>query len=301
MEITNPSKVMFPDRGLTKADVVGYYASVADAMLPHLADRPLTLERYPNGIAEKGFMQKNASAHFPDFIDRAEMPKRDGVTLHPVVRDANGITYLANQGTISFHVTTTRAGAMMPDRIIFDLDPPEGAVEAARRATGAVGEMVTEVGLAGFPMASGSKGYHVVVPIAPTLSIAVVDEMARGMAELLADRHPDLLTTEFRIANRRGRVFVDWLRNRLSSTSIAPWSLRPLAGAPVAMPISWEELPSSMPGEWTLENATERLASPGPWDGFESAAIDPSPVAAAVWSAVEAAGIVIEPFDRFRS
>lgn len=300
VEVTNPDRVMYPEAGLTKGDVVAHYELVAPLMLTHIEGRPLTLQRYPSGIGSKGFMQKNASAHFPDFIGRHEVPKKGGVTNHPVVHDTEGIAYLANQGTITFHApTSTIEHPYHPDRVVFDLDPAQGDVVSARFATQAVKDFIEDLGLPGVLMTTGSKGYHVIVPSLPTTPMDAVDLMARSVAALLVRRYPDQLTTQFKIDKREGRVFLDWMRNRYTATSVAPWSLRPRAGAPVATPLAWEELSSVAPDGNTLHTTPERLASTNPWDGVDP--VDLGPATAQVASMMEEAGIVLEPFDRFRS
>ncbi|MFQ5966678.1 MAG: non-homologous end-joining DNA ligase [Acidimicrobiia bacterium] len=302
VEVTNPTKVIFPEAGLTKADLVGHYRQVAERMVPQVAGRPLTLQRFPNGVGESGFMQKNASEYFPEFIERITVRKSEGTVTHPVVRDPEGLAYLANQATVTFHVwTSTVDDLMRPNRVIFDLDPPEGDVDAARFAARAVGEQLDVLGLAAFPMTTGSKGYHVVAPLLPQVEIWKVDEFSQGFAALLAARHPNRLTLEFRKRERRGRVFLDWLRNRYSATSVAPWSLRPRPDAPVSVPISWDELDEMAPDHWKLPGVFKRLAQPDPWQGLEEAAVDLRPAAEAVAELVAEAGITLETFDRFRS
>ncbi len=290
---------MFPDAAITKAEVVGYYVDVAERMLPHLAGRPLTLQRFPQGIEASGFMQKNAADYFPDYIRRVEVPKSDGVTVYPVVDDARGIAYLANQNTVTFHVWPSLVEDLFrTDRVIFDLDPPEGDPAKAAEAARAVGHLLEAVGLPAALMTTGSKGYHVVAPVASTPQDRVAG-FAQGVSELLVAEAPDRFTLEFRKAKRRGRVFMDWLRNGAGATAVAPWSLRPRPGAPVAMPISWDELEETPPGRWTLRTAVER-------EGDSIAELlddppDPAPAFAAVTEQLDAAGLELERFDRFRS
>ena len=302
VEVTNPEKLIFPQAGHTKADLVSHYTAVAERMLAHIRGRPLTLERFPNGVGESGFMQKNASEYFPDYIERVTVRKSDGTVTHPVVQSAEGLAYLANQATITFHVWTSTVDDLpRPNRLIFDLDPPSGDVEAARFAARAVGEQLEELGLHTFPMTTGSNGFHVVVPLLPTMEIWQVGDFSQGVAALLAARHPDRLTLEFRKKERRGRVFLDWLRNHYSATSVAPYSLRPLPRAPVAVPISWVELDEATPSQWSLIDIDRRLAEPDPWDELVDSAVDLSLTAEAVSDLIERAGIVLERFDRFRS
>ncbi len=221
---------------------------------------------------------------------------------HPVVVDRSGLLYLANQGTVTFHAWTSRVPRLdQPDQMIFDLDPPEGDTQAARLAVRAVRDLLAELGVPSFPVATGSKGYHAVVPLRPSLPIERVEEVSRRLAALVVASHPDRLTLEFRIERREGRVFVDWLRNRYSATTVVPYSLRPRPGATVAVPIAWEELDEIEPDGCDLAGMTRRLEETDPWEDLEAAAVDLKVVAEEVAGRVAAAGIRLEPFDRFRS
>ena len=302
MEVSNADRIVFPQNGITKGDVVGYYERVAERMLPHLAGRPLTLERYPKGIDAKGFMQKNAPAHFPESIHRVTIPARHGTTTYPVVDHAEHIPYLANQGTITFHVWTSRVPNLEhPDRIIFDLDPPEDEPDAARRAAESVRLLLDEVGLPSVPMATGSKGFHVVAPILPLIPGERIAAVSNGAALWLATKEPNALTLQFRKENRRGRVFVDWLRNRPGQTGVAAWSLRPKDGAPVAMPITWDELATTSPDAFALETVSDRLVTTDPLLELAGRPTDPTAPVEMLEAMLAANGIEPEPFDRFRS
>jgi bifunctional non-homologous end joining protein LigD len=286
--------VMYPDDGYTKADVVGYYEQVAEAMVPHLEGRPLTLQRYPNGIHGDGFMQKNASSHFPDTIERVEVPKEGGTTNHPLIDSAEDLMYLANQGTITFHIWTSRLPHLeRPDRLVLDLDPPEGG-EAPREAARVARSVLEEAGLDTGLMTTGSSGFHVVAPIRPDLDFEVVGHLSRLLAGVVAARIPQEATTEFLKKNRKGRVFVDWLRNRWAQSAVCPWSLRPLDGAPVAMPIVWDELEEAEPQGWDLATAPDRIDGVRTWP--EPVELDPEAIEAL---AGEHEVAIDEPFDRF--
>lgn len=294
VEVSNPDKVMYPADGYTKAEVVGYYQAVAAVMLPHLEGRPLTLQRYPNGIHGNGFMQKNASSHFPASIERVEVPKEGGTTNHPLISSADDLAYLANQGTITFHIWTSRLPDLeRPDRLVLDLDPPDGGGpprEPARVAR----SVLDEVGLDSGLMTTGSSGFHVVAAIRPEHDFETVGHLARLLAGVVAAQMPDSATTEFLKKNRKGRVFIDWLRNRWAQSAVSPWALRPLDGAPVAMPIDWEELDAADPRGWDLESAPTRAEQPDPWP--EPGKLDPEAIEAL---ADEHDVAYDEPFDRF--
>lgn len=302
MKVSNADRLIYPADGITKGDVVAYYELTAEHMLPHVAGRPLTLERYPKGIEAKGFMQKNAPAHFPEEILRIEVPARHGTTTYPVLERAEDIPYLANQGTITFHVWTSKLPDLdRPDRIVFDLDPPEGKPESARRAAESVRRMLDGVGLPSTPVATGSKGFHVVAPIEPLIDGEHVAEMSHGAALWLATNEPDALTVEFRKDQRKGRVFVDWLRNRPGQTGVVPWSLRPRNGAPVAVPLRWEEIATTAPDAFGLGRIAERLAEVDPLTELAARATNPIGPIAAIQAVLDRDGIEPGTFDRFRS
>ena len=262
MKVSSPNKLLYPDDGITKAQVVNHFEAVADRMLDFASGRPLTLQRFPRGIHSKGFMQKNASDHFPASIRRLEVPKREGgVTTYPVVDRAGDFAYLANQNTLTFHMWTSSAATpYQPDWLIIDLDPEDGEVDAAREATFAVRSVLRRFDLDGFVLATGSKGFHVWIALAPGHDFSRVSMTARSIAGLAGSENRDLLTTEFLKKNRNGKVFVDWLRNGPTATVVVPFSLRPRVGAPVAVPIRWDELESARPDHWRLGSLDDRIS-----------------------------------------
>lgn len=261
VEITNPDKVMFPEVGLTKRDLVGHYHRFGDRMLPFVADSPLTLERYPNGIDAKGFRQKNASDHFPDYVGRVEIDKNDGgVTTYPTVDSAEGLAYLANQGTITFHPWTSRLPHLdQPDFLVLDLDPTEGDIAGVRQVAHSTRSVLADFGLDSMLATSGSKGFHIWVPITVDHTFEVVGTVARSLAGLVVDRD-ERATTEFLKEDRASRVFIDWLRNGWGSSIACPWSVRAQRGAPVVTPIPWDIIDSVTPDQWSM---TDLEAVPG--------------------------------------
>lgn len=302
MKVSNADRIVFPEPGLTKGDVVAHYERVADAMLPHLVGAPLTLERFPKGIAGGGFMQKNAPAHYPDSIKRYEVPKKGGTTTYPVVYLADDLPYLANQGTITFHAWTSAIpDVMLPGRFVIDLDPPPDAIEAVRASAHAVRDILDELGLPSVPVATGSKGYHLVVPILRTVPFEDISRLTHTIAMLATAIRPDLMTQEFRIENRGGRVFVDWLRNTPGSTTVVPWSLRPRPMAPVAVPIEWDALDTFPPDGLTLSNVSEVLVGGDPLAKLAESAVDAMAAVAAADTLLESRGLELKSFDRFRS
>ncbi|MGW1790253.1 non-homologous end-joining DNA ligase [Streptomyces tubercidicus] len=252
-----PEKVLFPDDGLTKADVVGYYGRVAAAMVPQLRGRPLMLERLPEGRGGPQFMQKDTPAHYPDWIRRAEVTKEGGTVTHTVCDDKATLLFLADQACLTFHRWLSRAGRPdHPDRLVFDLDPPGPDFEAVREGARQLCGLLDELGLPAVLMTTGSKGLHVIVPLDGKSDFDTVRGFAQDAAEVLAARHPDRLTTAVRKKSRGDRLYLDVQRNAYAQTAVAPWSLRAKPGAPVAAPISREQLddPQLAAQSWTLKD-----------------------------------------------
>jgi bifunctional non-homologous end joining protein LigD len=301
MDVTNPDRVVFPEDGITKGEVVDYYVGVADRMLPFIEGRLLSVERFPRGIGGQGFMQKNVPDHAPeDLIERHEVPKEGGgTTVYPMVGSAEGIAFFANLGVITFHVPPVRADdEEHPDWVIWDLDPPADRVELVREAAREMRAVLKTFGIETVLMTSGSKGYHLRAQLKPITYVEDVALVARGTAALGAAANEDLLTLAFRKADRGDRVFVDWMRNTPRSTSVVPWSLRPRTGGPIATPISWQELGDVEPDGVGLKNVRDRSRK-RPWSKLEP--IDLGYAVDKVRNALDDAAIELEPFDRFRS
>ena len=275
VEITKPGKRLFPD-GTTKADLAGYYEAVADVMLPHIHDRPLNLERYPDGVGGHKIFQQHMPDHFPGWIASATVAARDGEVRHVVADDADTLVYLANQGAIALHAWLSRADRVeRPDRLIFDLDPASGDDPAGvRRAAREFGDLLRELGLEPFVMATGSKGFHVVVPLQRRHGFDDVRAFARDVARVAVERDPRRLTMEQRKAKRGGRIFVDILRNGYAHTAVAPYSVRARPSPTVAVPLDWDELGRARPDGWTIKTLPRRLDKRGddPWARIGSAA-----------------------------
>jgi bifunctional non-homologous end joining protein LigD len=274
--ISNPGKVLFPGADITKFDLARYYRDVGYAMLPHLKGRPLTLRRYPDGLGGAGFYQKQAPDYFPDWIDRVEVETANGPQVQVLASEPATLVYLADQGTISFHRWLARSPDLdRPDLMVLDLDPPDGDPGPVRRAARFARSLVEEIGVTPWLMATGSRGFHVVVPLRPGPSFDRVRGVASMLADELAERHPDSLTTETRKSKRGERVFIDYLRNAYGQTVIAPYSVRALAGAAVAFPLDWEELSSMDPDRHDLASVRRRLGQkPDPWQNLHRHAVD---------------------------
>jgi bifunctional non-homologous end joining protein LigD len=269
IDVSSVDRVVFPEAGITKGELLDYYSRVAERMLPHLAGRPIAVKRYPQGLDGDGFFQKNASPHYPDWIRREEAPKREGGTLDQVVVDEPAtIVYLANQGAIELHPWLAEADDLeRPVEMIFDLDPPAGApVEVVRDSARHVRSLLDELAIPCRLKTSGSAGFHVHVTLDGTATWRTVRPLARAIADAVASRHPDELTTSHRLQGRAGRVFLDWLRNGYGQTSVAAYSVRAHPGAPVATPIDWSELARAEPRRFGVKNLFRRLGQRAdPW------------------------------------
>lgn len=316
VEVSNADRIVFPEVGRTKGEVVAYYERIAPRAMPHLAGRPLSIRRYPKGLAGAGFFQKNVPPHYPASIERFAVPrsraaskkhapkggKEQDVTVYPLLSEPEHLAYLANQGAIELHVPAAHApDVFLPDRVVIDLDPPPGEVALVRRTAHLVREALEELGLPTAPLATGSKGYHVVGAISPVVTADVMAGTAQKLAALLAAEHPEELTIVFRVALRGRRVFADWLRNNPGATVVAPYSLRARPRATVATPLAWSELDETAPDAFTIDDVERLLDRPDSLAELATAPADTTRFVAAVDSAFEASGLILETFDRFRS
>jgi bifunctional non-homologous end joining protein LigD len=274
VETSNEDKVFFRQAGLTKKDLVDYYERVADRMIPHLKDRPSVLQRFPDGVHRDGFFQKQAGDYFPDWMTTVRVAvKATGGHQDLVVCDKKAtLVYLADQACVTFHRWLSRCDAIEnPDLLVIDLDPPRNGFAAARTAALRVRELLDELGLACFVGLSGSQGLHVTAPLDGRQDFGEVRNFARDSMDLLASRYPDELTTEQRKQKRRGRVYLDCGRNAYAQTAVAPWSVRALPEAPVAAPISWNDVEKGRlgPRDFTVRNIFRRIARrTDPWKGM---------------------------------
>jgi bifunctional non-homologous end joining protein LigD len=264
--ITHPEKVLFPDDGITKGELAAYYEAVAPVMLPHLRQRPVTLERYPSGIGQKGFFHKDVSKGFPAWLKRVEVPKKDGTVHHPLVTDTRSLLWMANQNTITPHVWTARVPDLYhPDICVFDLDPArDDEPDVLRAAALALRDLLREFDLPSWVKTSGSKGFHIVVPLDGRAGFGEVSSFAHAIGTILVTRDPQHLTQEFSKADRGGRIFVDTGRNAYSATFAAAYAVRAKAGRQSA-PCTWEELERGevVPRTFTLRSMPARIAEIG--------------------------------------
>ena len=275
--ITHAERVVFPDIGLTKGEVVEYYRRIAPYLLPHLRGRPLTMQIFPKGVAERGTYVKERRPHYPEWVGSAKVAtseltqrKRGGSTLvMPVVESTAALVYLANQGMLTPHVWLTRADRPRhPDRLVFDLDPSTDDFSLVRSTALEMRDVLEERGLVPFVKTTGSRGLHVTVPLDRSATIEEVRAFAEAVARDLVECHPDTLTVEFSKAARGDRLFLDVMRNGYAQTEIAAYGLRGLAGAPVAAPLEWDEVRDGAltADKWTIRNIFRRLARrDDPW------------------------------------
>jgi bifunctional non-homologous end joining protein LigD len=265
--ITHPDKLLFPQDGITKAELAAYYEAIAPVMLPHLRRRPITMERYHRGINAPGFFQKDVSKGFPEWLKRVEVPKKDGTVHHPIANDTRSLLWLANQNSITIHVWPSRAPRLYyPDICVFDLDPAnENEPDILRAAALRLRDLLVELGLQSWVKTSGSKGFHIAVPLDGKSDFNVVARFAHRVGTLLVKLDPKNLTQEFSKADRGGRILVDTGRNGYSATFAAAYTVRAKPRAPVSAPCTWEEVEQAQvaPRTFTLRTMPKRIADVG--------------------------------------
>ncbi|HWP55997.1 MAG TPA: non-homologous end-joining DNA ligase [Pyrinomonadaceae bacterium] len=242
--ITHPEKLLFPEDGITKGELAAYYEAIAPVMLPHLRRRPITMERYHRGINAPGFFQKDVSKGFPPWLKRVEVPKKDGTVHHPLANDTRSLLWLANQNSITIHVWPSRAPRLFyPDICVFDFDPAnDEEPDVLRAAALRLRDLLLELGLKSWVKTSGSKGFHIAVPLDGKADFGVVARFSHAVGSLLVRLDSKHLTQEFSKADRGGRILIDTGRNGYSATFAAAYTVRAKPGAPVSAPCTWEEI-----------------------------------------------------------
>ena len=266
MNITHPEKLMFPRDGIRKHELAAYYVGVAPFMLPHVRGRPVTMERFPAGIDQKGFIQKDLVKGFPDWVQRVEVPKKGGSVHHLLLDSAEALAWMANQNCITPHVWTSRAPALTrPDLCVFDLDPSTDDAAALRAVALELRALLEQLGFDSWVKTSGSKGFHIVVPLDGSADFEQVWQFAHTVGALLVKRDPERVTQEFIKSDRAGRLLIDTGRNGYSATFATAYAVRAKNGAPVSAPCTWDEVESGAvaPQSFTLRNMAERMESAG--------------------------------------
>lgn len=272
IECSHESKLYFPSSKITKGQLINYYERIAPYMLPHTKDRLMTLQRFPDGITKDGFYQKNTPDYFPDFIARKRVKKQsDGSVDYLICNNAATLVYIANQGMITPHIMLSKVDTLKyPDRIIFDLDPSSNTSFSAVIDTAyALQEKIESLGLTPFVMTTGSRGLHVVIPIKPTQTFTATKRWAKNIAQELVDEYPKILTLEVHIKKRKQKIFIDYLRNSYGATAVAPYAVRAIEKAPVAMPITWKDLSKLKSAQhYTITTIFRKISRSDPWASF---------------------------------
>lgn len=276
VKLTNLQKVFWPAEGFTKGDLIGYYEAVADALVPHLVERPVHMNRFPDGIDGKSFYQRQTKGDFPDWVESEaiESQRHDEAVPHIIFRDRETLLFLANRGSIDIHPWLSRRGSLdAPDWSILDLDPKGAPFSDVVKIARELGKLLRGIGLRPLVKTSGKTGIHVYVPLADGYTYDQSRMFAEGVARLVAREHPEIATVERVVGSRGGRVYIDFLQNRRSQTVVPPYSARPVRGATVSTPLAWDELDSTLdPSRFTIQTVPDRLARHG--DLFRSALSD---------------------------
>ena len=278
--ITHPEKVLFPEDGITKGDLAAYYEALGPVMLSHIRGRPITMERYHRGVGSKGFFQKNVVKGFPDWLARVEVPKKGGSFHAPLAGDTRSLLWLVNQNSITLHVWTSRTPNLdYPDLCVFDLDPMQDEPGVLRATALALRALLLELGLESFIKTSGSKGFHIAVPLDRTSHYGEVARFGDAVGRVLVERDPEHLTQEFAKVDRAGRIYIDTGRNGYGATFAAPYAVRPKAGAPVSAPCTWEEVADgrALPTTFNLRGMAKRVDQVGdPWGTMRAQSLTPA-------------------------
>ncbi len=272
LSLSNLDKVLYPEDGITKGEIIEYYLKISERMLPFIEKRPLSMERFPDGVDKEGFYQKEIPDHFPGWIERARIKTGHKTTNYAVCNDRATLVYLADQACITPHVWLSRIDKLdYPDRLIFDIDPgKKHDFQSVCVAALVLREMLEDRKISPYVMTTGKRGLHVVTPLDRSDNFDTVRAFAAVMADTLASSDPDRFTTEQRITKRKNKVFIDVLRNGFGATAAPPYSLRPVKGAPVATPLAWHELDDKkLRGDsFNIKNIFKRLEKTDPWSGI---------------------------------
>jgi bifunctional non-homologous end joining protein LigD len=266
VKITKPEKILFPEDSITKQGLIEYYRRIASWILPHLRGRPLTMERYPDGIDKTGFFQQAAAFYYPGWIETVTVKKVGGTVRHVVCNDAATLVYLANQACVTPHIWLSRTDKLeYPDQMVFDLDPAADSFEPVKATAQSLKALLDQLGLPAYLKTTGSRGLHVAVPLKRSESFDEVRAFARELAGIVVNQAPGQRTLEPQKRMRRGRIFVDTNRNAYAQTVAPAYAVRALRGAPVSVPLDWNELGSQdlRPDGVTIWSVFDRLDKVG--------------------------------------
>jgi bifunctional non-homologous end joining protein LigD len=272
VKLTSPDRVIYPGQGVTKGDLVAYYAAVAERMLPYIENRPLSLLRCPQGRAKYCFFQKHDTGGFPDQMKSVLITEKDGTQEdYFYIENLAGLIAGTQMNVLEWHLWGARTKDVeRPERIIFDIDPDEGlGFEHVRSAAKSIRDALAELDLQSYPLVSGGKGVHVIAPLNPSMQWPEVKAFCKAFAQNLAVEQPETFTANMSKAKRKGKLFIDYLRNERGSTAVSPWSSRSREGAPAAVPVTWDELETvQAANQFSLALAAERAKLPDPWKGY---------------------------------
>lgn len=275
--LTHSDRVLFPESGVTKIELVEYYRKIAPMMLPYIRSRPVMMARYPYDVTKPGFYQKDVAGQLPKWIRRVRVPKEGGTVEHLLCNDAATLVYLAELDCVTPHVWLSTAQHLRnPDRMIFDLDPNNAPFRTVCAVAKLLRSILVKQGFHPCVMATGSRGLHVTVPLKPKQDFDAVRNYARKVAEECVTAHPNLATVEQRKARRGKCVFIDVMRNAYAQTAVPPYAVRARSNAPIATPLDWKELDSAglRPDLYTVRNIFPRLRTVGdPWKGMQKYAV----------------------------
>lgn len=268
IELSNLQKILFPKTSITKKQIIDYYQKIANTLLPHAYNHLVVMHRFPSGIDQEGFYQKQIPDYFPSWLSRKtiDLKKGEKQTLVLVEKTAD-LVYLANQGVITLHLWLSSIDAInKPDKLVFDLDPSHHDIQTLHEALHILRECLASYDLQSFVMTTGSRGYHVIVPLIAQHTFEKIHAFAHHIATTLTHQYPKIFTTTIAKSARKGKIFIDYLRNSYGQTSVAPYSIRAREGAPIATPLSWQELSGTTPQSYTIKNIFRRLGKKeDPW------------------------------------
>lgn len=264
LELTHLEKVLFPHDHYTKGDLIAYYALVAPAILPYLKNRPVMLHRYPNGVEQPGFYQKNVAEH-PEWIETIDIEHENRLVHYPLIQNRNELLYFANLGCVDFHpFLSSSAHLKNPDYLILDLDPQDVSFERVIEAAWAIYEMLERSGVKSYCKTSGKRGLHVAIPLDGRVEFEEARNIARALAEKVQAKLPHLISLERKPADRKRKIYIDYLRNAFGQTTVSPYSVRPAAHAPVSTPLLWKEVKVGLdPEKFTIKTVPARLRAYG--------------------------------------